>query len=39
MWVENRVGLGYTLNLGNWRAWLLIVGMILAFMVVSRLVF
>ena len=24
IWVENRVGLGYTLNIGNSRAWLLI---------------
>ena len=29
MWVENRFGLGYTLNFGNWRAWLLIIGMML----------
>jgi uncharacterized membrane protein len=39
MWVENRVGLGYTLNFGNWRAWLLIVGFVLASMIVQRLVF
>jgi hypothetical protein len=39
MWVENRVGLGYTLNLGNWRAWLLIIGMMLVPMVASRLLF
>ena len=23
IWVEKRIGLGYTLNFGNWRAWLL----------------
>ena len=39
MWVENRVGLGYTLNFGNWRAWLLIVGFVLVSMIVQRLVF
>jgi uncharacterized membrane protein len=39
MWVENRIGLGYTLNLGNWRAWLLIIGMMLVPMVASRLLF
>jgi uncharacterized membrane protein len=39
MWVENRVGLGYTLNFGNWRAWLLIVGFVLLSMIVQRLVF
>ena len=35
MWVENRVGLGYTLNVGNWRAWLLMIGMMLAPMIVG----
>jgi uncharacterized membrane protein len=39
MWVENRFGLGYTLNFGNWRAWLLIIGMMLIPMVASRLLF
>jgi uncharacterized membrane protein len=39
MWVENRIGLGYTLNLGNWRAWLLIIGMMLVPMFASRLLF
>jgi uncharacterized membrane protein len=39
MWVENRVGLGYTLNFGNWRAWLLIVGFVLVSMSVQVLVF
>jgi len=39
MWVENRVGLGYTLNLGNWRAWLLMIGMMLVPMIAGRLVF
>jgi uncharacterized membrane protein len=37
MWVEARVGLGYTLNMGNARAWLLIGGMMLAPMIASRL--
>ena len=36
MWVEKRVGLGYTLNIGNSRAWLLI-GMMLAAMIGFRL--
>jgi len=39
MWVENRVGFGYTLNMGNPRAWLLIIGMILGPMIASRLLF
>ena len=39
MWVENRVGVGYTLNMGNWRAWLLIIGIMLAPMIASRLLF
>jgi uncharacterized membrane protein len=39
IWVENRVGVGYTLNLGNSRAWLLIIGMMLAPMIASRLLF
>jgi hypothetical protein len=39
IWVENRVGLGYTLNLGNPRAWLLIIGMMLAPMIAARLLF
>ena len=39
MWVENRFGLGYTLNFGNWRAWLLIIVMMLFPMVAGRLLF
>ena len=39
MWVENRFGLGYTLNFGNWRAWLLIIGMMLFPMFAGRLLF
>ena len=39
MWVENRVGLGYTLNFGNWRAWLLIVGFMLVSDDCRRLLF
>lgn len=39
MWVENRFGLGYTLNFGNWRVWLLIVAMMLFPMVAGRLLF
>jgi uncharacterized membrane protein len=39
MWVENRVGFGYTLNMGNPRAWLLIAGMMLAPMIAARLLF
>jgi uncharacterized membrane protein len=39
MWVENRIGPGYGLNMGNWRAWLLIAGMILLPMIASRLFF
>jgi uncharacterized membrane protein len=39
IWVENRVGVGYTLNIGNLRAWLLIIGMMLVPMVASRLLF
>ena len=39
MWVEKRVGFGYTLNLGNSRAWLLIAGMMLAPMIAARLLF
>ena len=38
IWVENRVGLGYTLNIGNPRAWLLI-GMMLAPVIAARLLF
>jgi uncharacterized membrane protein len=36
IWVENRVGVGYTLNMGNSRAWLLIIGMMLAPMIAAR---
>ena len=39
MWVENRVGVGYTLNVGNWRAWLLMIGMMLVPIIASRLLF
>jgi uncharacterized membrane protein len=39
IWVENRIGPGYTLNMGNPRAWLLIIGMMLVPMVASRLLF
>ena len=39
MWVEKRVGFGYTLNMGNSRAWLLIAGMMLAPMIAARLLF
>ena len=39
MWVENRVGVGYTLNVGNWRAWLLMIGILLAPMIAGRLLF
>jgi uncharacterized membrane protein len=38
IWVEKRVGLGYTLNIGNSRAWLLI-GMMLAPVIAARLLF
>jgi uncharacterized membrane protein len=37
MWVENRIGVGYTLNMGNSRAWLLVVGMLLLPMIAARL--
>ena len=36
VWVEKRVGLGYTLNIGNWSAWLLI-GMALLPMIAAPL--
>ena len=39
MWVEKRIGFGYTLNMGNPRAWLLIAGMMLAPMIAARLLF
>jgi uncharacterized membrane protein len=39
MWVENRVGPGYGLNMGNWRGLLLIAGMILVPMIAARLLF
>ena len=39
MWVENRFGLGYTLNFGNWRAWLLIISMMLFPLFAGRLLF
>ena len=39
IWVENRVGPGYGLNMGNPRAWLLIIGLMLVPMIASRLLF
>jgi len=39
MWVENRIGVGYTLNMGNSRAWLLMIGMMLAPMIAGRFLF
>ena len=39
VWVENRIGPGYGLNMGNPRAWLLIAGMMLVPMIASRLLF
>ena len=39
IWVENRVGPGYGLNMGNPRAWLLMVGMMLVPMIAARLLF
>jgi uncharacterized membrane protein len=39
VWVENRIGPGYGLNMGNPRAWLLIIGMMLAPMIAAHLVF
>jgi hypothetical protein len=39
IWVEKRVGVGYTLNMGNVRAWLLMIGMMLVPMFASRLLF
>jgi len=39
VWVENRVGVGYTLNIGNLRAWLLMIGMMLAPMIAALLLF
>ena len=38
IWVEKRVGLGYTLNIGNSRAWLLM-GMMLTPVVAARFLF
>ena len=38
IWVEKRFGLGYTLNIGNSRAWLLI-GMMLAPVIAARFLF
>ena len=38
VWVENRVGLGYTLNIGNSSAWLLI-GMMLLPIIAAPLFF
>jgi uncharacterized membrane protein len=39
IWVEKRIGFGYTLNMGNSRAWLLIAGMMLAPVIFARLMF
>jgi uncharacterized membrane protein len=39
IWVEKRIGFGYTLNMGNSRAWLLIAGLMLAPIVFARLMF
>jgi uncharacterized membrane protein len=39
IWVENRIGPGYGLNMGNPLAWLLIAGMMLAPMIAARLLF
>ena len=38
IWVEKRIGLGYTLNIGNSRAWLLI-GMMVAPVIAARFLF
>ena len=38
IWVEKRIGLGYTLNVGNSRAWLLI-GMMLVPAIAARFLF
>ena len=37
-WVETRVGLSYTLNMGNSRAWL-VIGMMLTPVIAARLLF
>jgi uncharacterized membrane protein len=39
MWVEKCVGFGYTLSMGNSRAWQLTAGMMLAPMSAARLLF
>jgi uncharacterized membrane protein len=39
IWVEKRIGFGYTLNMGNSRAWLLIAGMLLVPVIAARLLF
>jgi uncharacterized membrane protein len=39
IWVENRIGPGYGLNMGNPRAWLLIASMMLVPMIAARLLF
>ena len=39
VWVENRIGPGYGLNMGNPRAWLLMAGMMLVPMIAARLLF
>ena len=39
IWVENRIGPGYGLNMGNWRAWLLMIGMMTVPMIAARLLF
>jgi uncharacterized membrane protein len=37
VWVENRIGVGYTLNMGNPRAWLLIAVLMAPMFVLSLL--
>jgi uncharacterized membrane protein len=39
IWVENRIGPGYGLNMGNPRAWLLMAAMMLVPMIAARLLF
>jgi uncharacterized membrane protein len=39
IWVENRIGPGYGLNMGNPRTWLLIAGLILVQMIAARMLF
>ena len=39
IWVEKRIGFGYTLNVGNPAAWLLVIAMMVVPMVAMRLFF